>query len=99
MIGQYELENGPSVGDVEIRNVFPADSTDQERQPFDVQPKMLAVFNELFGQYPFDNYGVAIVDDLIPGFLETQTLSLAVFGRGVDSIFIISHEIAHRWFW
>ena len=56
---------------------------------------MIAFFSELFGPYPFDAYGIVVVDDF-PGALENQTLSL--FGRNAVNEIIVVHELAHQWF-
>ena len=61
---------------------------------------MINFFVGLFGPYPFDAYGIAVVDEF-EAALENQTLS--IFGRGfVDSpqLFetVLVHELAHQWF-
>jgi aminopeptidase N len=61
---------------------------------------MLAFFSELFGHYPFDAYGIVIVDFPrdAPAAMETQTLSQ--HGRDEYSLseYMIAHELAHQWF-
>ena len=53
------------------------------------------------GPYPFDAYGVLVVDSQLGVALEQQTMSL--FGqdflrRGVPFDDIVAHELAHQWF-
>ncbi|MQS38256.1 M1 family metallopeptidase [Streptomyces katsurahamanus] len=65
------------------------------------QPRMMALFEELFGPYPFAEYGVVVVDEELEVPVEAQGLS--VFGanhvdgrRGSERL--IAHELAHQWF-
>ncbi|MER5767774.1 M1 family metallopeptidase [Streptomyces sp. NPDC001985] len=65
------------------------------------QPRMMTAFQELFGPYPFEEYGVVVVDEDLDVPVEAQGLS--VFGRNhVDgrrgSERLIAHELAHQWF-
>jgi len=96
IIGDYEVIQADGYKDIPIRNVFPSDASLKEKLYFEDQDEMLAVYSELFGDYPFDVYGAALVDDNIGGALENQTLS--VFGRQSANEYIISHELAHQWF-
>ena len=49
--------------------------------------------------YPFDNYGIAIVDGLAAA-LENQTLSLFDSNLARSAFFedVLIHELAHQWF-
>lgn len=102
MIGPFEVrEAGTSASGVRIRNVFYRDLADDAEPIFERQGDMMDAFEPLFGAYPFDVYGSAVVDDIVGGALETQTLS--VFGRDIIgfSAFaedIVAHELAHQWF-
>ncbi|GGZ53026.1 putative peptidase M1, membrane alanine aminopeptidase [Streptomyces inusitatus] len=65
------------------------------------QPQMMTLFQELFGPYPFEEYGVVVVDEELDVPVEAQGLS--VFGanhvdgrRGSERL--IAHELAHQWF-
>ena len=82
-----------------IRNMLPSDLVDDPPAVLDQTGEMISVLETAFGPYPFDRYGIAVVD----GFqhaLENQTLS--VFGRAmVDAPFfefVHIHELAHQWF-
>jgi aminopeptidase N len=82
-----------------VRNVLPSDLVGDAPAALGRTGEMINVLEEAFGPYPFDRYGIAVVD----GFqhaLENQTLS--VFGRSmVDAPFfeyVHVHELAHQWF-
>ncbi|MFE9749949.1 M1 family metallopeptidase [Saccharothrix saharensis] len=71
------------------------------RHDFARQPRMMAVFEELFGPYPFRNYQVVVTDDELEVPVEAQGMS--VFGanhvdgrRGHERL--VAHELAHQWF-
>jgi aminopeptidase N len=65
----------------------------------DEQGEMIAFFANLFGPYPFDAYGIVVVEGL-GAALETQ--SFTVFGepitRGPAFERILVHELVHQWF-
>ena len=68
---------------------------------FELTDEMLVTFTELFGPYPFDEYGVLIADTELGFALETQGRSLfsSAFVDGDGSIErIVAHELAHQWF-
>lgn len=65
------------------------------------QPRMMALFERLFGRYPFANYTVVVTDDELEIPVEAQ--GLAIFGanhmdgrRGSERL--VAHELAHQWF-
>lgn len=71
------------------------------RHDFGRQPAMMALFTDLFGPYPFEDYGVVVADDELEVPVEAQALS--VFGanhvdgaRGFERL--VAHELAHQWF-
>jgi aminopeptidase N len=101
VIGPYELvedEHSTELAGIPVRNVLPRDfdqSIDSfNRQALARQGEIIEYFSRLFGPFPFDATGVAIVNDL-PGALETQTLVVTgaqfLFGQ-------LAHEQAHQWF-
>ena len=99
--GEYS-EHHESVNGVEYRYfAFPEDSLaaayDWERTP-----QMVELFNGLFGNYPFAEYGMvqaAIFNGW--GAMEHQTFTTYGFNL-VDSMrtfeYIVAHELAHMWF-
>lgn len=92
-------EDGP--GGLPIRNYFPADLVDAATAEFSQTADMLAFFEETFGPYPFDAYGVVVADANFGFALETQTLSLFsrrwISGRGASEE-AVAHELAHQWY-
>jgi aminopeptidase N len=69
----------------------------------DVTLEQLAYFEEVFGPYPFERYGLALADSM-PGLgMETQgrsLLSAADFDGtlGERQQRLLAHELAHQWF-
>ncbi len=63
--------------------------------------RMMALFQDRFGPYPFDDYTVVVTPDVLEIPLEAQ--SLAIFGANHADGFhgsdrLIAHELAHQWF-
>ncbi len=61
-------------------------------------PQMMAVFSNLFGEYPFEKYGHTIAAPFGFGGMEHQSLTTAnrVWLKGNDNGF--AHELTHQWF-
>ncbi len=98
VIGDYTLvvdEVSTDLAGVPVRNVLPPDLRDAVPDAVLRQGEMIDFFAELFGPYPFDAYGIAVVDGF-PAALETQTM--VVFGRPLLNELVIVHELAHQWF-
>ncbi|GAB4574648.1 MAG: M1 family metallopeptidase [Anaerolineae bacterium] len=100
-IGEFELHEQEGPDGLPIRNYFPPEVYDLAVHDFERTPEMIALYNELFGPYPFDVYGAVVVNWPLGFALETQTLS--IFGlRHVDgqrsSETTIAHELVHQWF-
>jgi aminopeptidase N len=100
-IGEFEVvtEKGPD--GVLIRNYFPPKYAEIGQFTFGRTADMIAFFEDLFGPYPFDAYGVVVVNTAVGFALENQTLSLF----GVDRIAggglideVVAHELSHQWF-
>lgn len=103
VIGEVQIvldEVSSAESGVAIRNVLPPDLATSLPTPLDRQGEMIVFFSDLFGPYPFDTYGIAVVGDF-EAALENQTLS--IFGRGLvdfPTFFetVLVHELAHQWF-
>lgn len=95
-IGEFDIETETGPNGLPIRNYFEVDIDQGQRDQFDETAAMIAVFEELFGPYPFEAYGVVVHDVPIGFALETQTLS--VFGNWFIGEEVIVHELAHMWF-
>lgn len=98
VIGDYSLvvdEASTDLAEVRVRNVLPPDLSRDVPDAVQRQGEMIAFFSELFGPYPFEAYGIAVVDGFSAA-LETQTLT--VFGRPLLNELVVVHELAHQWF-
>ncbi len=94
-----QTEEGPD--GLPIRNYFPPELAEIGEFNFMRTSDMIAFFNDVFGPYPFEAYGVVVADTSLGFALETQTLSLFGADRmgvvgGLDEV--IAHELAHQWF-
>lgn len=100
VIGDYELvpdAEGTEIAGVEVRNILTPELAANPPAAIALQGPMIAFFSELFGPYPFDVYGLAVVNDPRFPALEMQTLS--IFGPDLISREeVVAHEIAHQWF-
>lgn len=101
-VAELELETSTSSGGLPLRNYYEASIGAGARAAFARQSEMLALYEELFGPYPFEVYG-ALVMNVPLGALETQTLS--IFGINAINVenaaiteLTIAHELAHQWF-
>ncbi|MFD9885673.1 M1 family metallopeptidase [Streptomyces alboflavus] len=102
-IGKYQtvLLGDPGLSGVPQTGHFPAHLLAEFSRDFARQPQMMALFEELFGPYPFAEYGVVVADEELDVPVEAQGLSL--FGvnhvdgaRGAERL--VAHELAHQWF-
>lgn len=100
-VGTYTLvQSDPGAG-IEVFDAVPDRLVDVFVGDFELTDEMLVTFTELFGPYPFDEYGVLIADTELGFALETQGRSLfsSAFVNGDGSIErIVAHELAHQWF-
>jgi aminopeptidase len=96
-IGDYETsQEGPTL------LLAPRRLVGRVRADTTHQPEMLALFERLFGPYPFAApYTVVVTDDDLEIPLEAQGLSVfganQMDGRG-GSERLVAHELAHQWF-
>ncbi len=93
-------------GGVLLRDYLPADMGSEVPVPLARVGEMLDFYSGLFGPYPFEEYGHAVVPG-VPGALEDQTL--CVIGRDIIESYtggsgqptteeIVAHELSHQWF-
>ena len=100
-IAEYVFDGEVGPDGLAIRNYFPPGLADAGAVEFAKTADMIAYFNDVFGPYPFDAYGVVVVDADLQFALETQTLSLFArnwvsgTGRAEEAV---AHELAHQWF-
>ncbi|MGI5340998.1 M1 family metallopeptidase [Streptomyces sp. CA-181903] len=94
-------EQDVSGAPVPVHVACPAGAVDRVRHDLARQGRILRLYTDLFGPYPFESYGVTVVDAELAAPVENQTLS--VFGRnhmdgrrGWETL--VAHETAHQWF-
>jgi aminopeptidase N len=97
---QIVEDEAASTEEIAVRHVLPPDLQEANTPAALLRTgEMIAVFEERFGAYPFDEYGIAVVGGFV-GALENQTLS--VFGREFVEApifeYVLVHELAHQWF-
>ena len=100
--GDFAIVTSEGDADPVIRNVLPTERANQLLPALAATGEMLDVFEDLFGPYPFESYGVAAVPEPLDFALENQTLSLfdteflTLRRRTVENV--LAHELAHQWF-
>jgi aminopeptidase N len=102
VIGDFAIvpdDASTAAAGIPVRNVLPAGTSLADWPGLERQGEMIAFLSELFGPYPFDRYGIALVD----GFgaaLENQTLSIFDSRIAASALFedVLIHELAHQWF-
>jgi aminopeptidase N len=101
-IGRFVTQEQTGPNGLPIRNYFPPEIATAAEKTFGRTGQMIDYFDDLFGPYPFEAYGVAVVDKDLGYALETQTLSL--FGRDIARAgparaeTVVAHELSHQWF-
>jgi aminopeptidase N len=103
-IGDYVLrDGGTSSSGVELDHVVLRGVESDLERYLGVVDRQMTFFTDLFGPYPFDRYGLAILDSA-PGLaMETQGLPL-FSARDLDGSLdtlqqiLLAHELAHQWF-
>ena len=99
-IGDFALVDAGTVDGVVVRNVFHRNLAAQAKVTTERTADMIRVLAGVYGPFPFEAYGVLVVDEGLGLSLETQTLivigsDLAAAGRSADQILV--HELAHQW--
>ncbi len=103
-IGDLARLDGQSASGVPLRSYVPTKYAASAPTVLANLPEMVDTFSRLFGPYPFETYGVVVVDTGLNFALETQTMSLfggdllrgSSLGRPPDEV--LAHELAHQWF-
>jgi aminopeptidase N len=103
-IDHYVMQESMGPDNIMIRNYIPQDVDPALTSNLDHLPEMIAYFSDLFGPYPFDEYGVLIADETIAPCLdgslslEAQSLSIHCPSEYMLSESVLAHELAHQWF-
>lgn len=101
-IGEYiQLMLSEPDATVPVRAWVPPTLRDSAHTEFADQQRMIEVFTDLFGPYPFNSYSVVVTEDELEIPLEAQGLS--IFGSNHiqgDHAWerLIAHELSHQWF-
>ncbi|MFI6905092.1 M1 family metallopeptidase [Nonomuraea sp. NPDC050394] len=94
-IGRYQLGDLP--GEVPQRLAVPASAAMRARRALARQDRMMGVFTEWFGPYPFAEYAVVVTEDDLEIPVEAQGMS--IFGPSqLAEERLVAHELAHQWF-
>lgn len=99
-IGRYDRVS-TTFGSVPGVLAYPRALQAQVDADFEPVPRMMALFEALFGPYPFEQYTLVVTADDLEIPLESQ--SLATFGANLIDGHgtwdrLIAHELAHQWF-
>jgi aminopeptidase N len=103
-IDQYTLVEARGPNGVKIRSYFPPGYPESRKKNFDAIPEMMEYLNSVYGNYPFDEYGVIVLNEQSPACqeadlaLEGQTMSIHCPSQFMAAENVIVHELAHQWF-
>jgi aminopeptidase N len=108
--GRLDIEEMATSSGIPVLLSFEENVPEAQREVFRRLPEMFEFAETVFGPYPFESIGAAVVSDSLGGAaLETQTLPIyGSFGGGRDAELpdwaleeielTIFHELAHQWF-
>jgi aminopeptidase N len=101
-VGDFLVQSRGSVNGTPLRDVVPRRLASTLLPRFAKEPDQVAWMESKVGPYPFENYGVVVIDGNLGFALETQTLSLfdtGSFPSDPDQLDpVLVHELAHQWF-
>lgn len=100
LTGDYEVVEGTGPHGLELLSVVLRSDLAAMQPALDTMSPQIEFFEQFFGPYPFDRYGIAMTDSFGGLAMETQGRSLFSrddFGFGVQQM-LLSHELAHQWF-
>ncbi|HWV49817.1 MAG TPA: M1 family metallopeptidase [Microbacterium sp.] len=99
-IGRY-TEEAVALGSVAGRLFYPRMLQDRVHADFADLGRMMTVFEDVFGPYPFSGYTIVVTPDELEIPLEAQ--AMGIFGAnhidgsgGLERL--VAHELAHQWF-
>lgn len=95
------VEINQNAGDIPIQSFVYQHQYSNAVNDFIQVPAMVDYFSGLFGDYPFEKYGHAIVNMSTYAAMEHQTMTSLGFqlipGNGAGEL-VIAHELAHQWY-
>jgi aminopeptidase N len=93
--GQFRIERKRVAGIKTLNAIDPREAR-ASRKPLRKTPRILKLFESLFGPYPFTDLGAIVDDASFVGYaLETQTRP--IYSQAPNQT-LIAHELAHQWF-
>jgi aminopeptidase N len=99
--GDLQVVESDGPHGIAIRHAFSRALADEATATFANTADLIADLEEMFGPYPFDTYGVLVVDGELGYAMENQTLVLyprSILDGSRFSTVTIVHELAHHWF-
>jgi hypothetical protein len=100
-IGDYAAVEEITPGGMPITHYIYADRLDDGQNVFSYTGAALVLLQDLFGPYPYDQYGHVVVPR-VGMALETQTLSTMpdslLDGTEEAAFPLVVHELAHQWY-
>ncbi|MFM7685734.1 MAG: M1 family metallopeptidase [Actinomycetota bacterium] len=104
LVGDYELVEGATPDGLPLLHAVVRGSVGDVQPYLDLTARQIPFFEQFFGPYPLDRYGLAITDSEPGMAMETQGRSL--FSRddlpGGRPLYLqhmlLAHEVAHQWF-
>lgn len=99
-IGDFVLIDGGNVGAVTIRHAVHRPLVRAVEAVTARTADMIDVLDDIYGPFPFESYGVLVVDAPLGFALETQTLTIVgsdIAHAGGDADLILLHELSHQW--
>jgi aminopeptidase N len=102
LTGDYALVDGAGPDGLPLSSAVLRSELSRLQPTLDDIDDQIAYFEQFFGPFPLDGYGIAVTDSS-PGLaMETQGRSLFskddLGGVGEFDDVVLSHELAHQWF-
>jgi aminopeptidase N len=98
--GPY-VEVNQSAGDLPIQSFVYQNQYNNALIDLAYVPQMINFYSQVFGDFPFDKYGHAVVSMSTYSAMEHLTMTtlgnFIINGQGTYEL-IIAHELAHQWF-
>ncbi len=83
---------------IEIKYYFWPDDSIAARNAFSLTTDMMKFYDSLFGDYPFERYGMDVAQPFFYGGMEHQTMATIIRDWIVTpSYYGIAHEMSHMW--
>jgi len=100
--GPYvEIDQTAMNGTLPIKNFVLQSQYNNALNDLAQMPAMIDYFSQVFGSYPFEKYGNAVVSMSTYGAMEHQTMTTLgnyiINGQGTYEI-VVAHELAHQWY-